>query len=87
MNTLTVKLRSIGRKMGLHRWVWRIRATLQPNRNYEERCHRTLEDTVMQGDVVWDIGANEGFYTELFCRWVGPQGRVVAFEPNPEAMQ
>ena len=37
------------------------------------------------GDVVWDIGANVGLYTELFCKWVGPSGNVVAFEPNPEA--
>jgi FkbM family methyltransferase len=86
MNILSIKLRSIGRKLGLHHLVWRVRKKLQPNRDYEGPCHRALEATIRQGDVVWDIGANVGFYTELFCKWVGPQGRVVAFEPNPEAM-
>jgi FkbM family methyltransferase len=35
---------------------------------------------------VWDIGANVGFYTEIFCDRVGPQGYVVAFEPFPESI-
>jgi len=30
-----------------------------------------------------DVGANIGFYTLKFARWVGPRGRVAAFEPNP----
>jgi FkbM family methyltransferase len=35
------------------------------------------------GDVVIDAGANTGAYTVLFAQWVGPQGRVFAFEPVP----
>jgi FkbM family methyltransferase len=86
MNTLTIKLRSIGRTIGLHRFVYRVRAALKLNREYEADLKRVLEQTVRLGDVVWDIGANIGFYTELFCKWVGPEGGVVAFEPNPGAM-
>jgi FkbM family methyltransferase len=33
------------------------------------------------GQVVFDIGANVGFYTLLAARLVGPAGRVWAFEP------
>jgi FkbM family methyltransferase len=40
---------------------------------------------VAPGDVVLDVGANVGAYTLLFGRWVGPAGRVFAFEPAPEA--
>src|SRR5207245_8195 len=29
-------------------------------------------------------GANIGFYSVLFSRWVGPAGRVLAYEPDPE---
>ena len=42
-----------------------------PVETSEERC------------VVFDIGANTGFYTLLASVLVGPQGRVFAFEPVP----
>ena len=34
------------------------------------------------GSLVIDVGANVGFFTERFARWVGPTGRVVAIEPE-----
>jgi FkbM family methyltransferase len=36
-----------------------------------------------EGMVVADIGANVGFYTLKIADWVGPTGRVLAFEPDP----
>jgi FkbM family methyltransferase len=30
-----------------------------------------------------DVGANVGIYTQLLARMVGPEGRVIAFEPSP----
>jgi hypothetical protein len=38
---------------------------------------------VRRGTTVVDVGANVGYYTLLLADAVGPQGRVVAFEPNP----
>jgi FkbM family methyltransferase len=35
------------------------------------------------GTTVVDVGANVGYYTLLLADAVGPDGRVVAFEPNP----
>jgi len=37
------------------------------------------------GNVVLDVGANIGAYTLLFGQWVGPSGRVFAFEPGAAA--
>ncbi len=36
------------------------------------------------GDAVLDIGANQGYYTILAGDLVGPEGKVIAIEPNPE---
>ncbi len=36
------------------------------------------------GDVVLDIGAHVGYFTELAARRVGPTGMVLAFEPHLE---
>lgn len=37
------------------------------------------------GETVFDIGANIGWITERAAVWVGPTGRVHAFEPSPTA--
>jgi FkbM family methyltransferase len=43
-----------------------------------------FKDVVRPGSIVLDAGANLGAYTVLFAQWVGPHGRVFAFEPAPE---
>jgi FkbM family methyltransferase len=35
------------------------------------------------GAVVFDLGANHGFYSVLFAKMAGSKGRVYAFEPFP----
>ena len=42
-------------------------------------------DNVRQGDTVIDVGANVGYYTLLAAQRVGPRGKVIAFEPDPES--
>jgi FkbM family methyltransferase len=39
----------------------------------------------INGQVVLEVGANRGGFTRLLCEYVGPEGLVVAFEPNPLA--
>ena len=51
--------------------------------SYEYDKQKTFEKMVARGGVVFDIGANAGFYTLLASVLVGPQGRVFAFEPVP----
>ncbi len=38
---------------------------------------------VHRGDWVLDIGANVGYYSVRLAELVGPEGRVIAFEPVP----
>ncbi len=41
--------------------------------------HRKIRD----GDIVLDLGAHVGFFTQLASAKVGSSGQVIAFEPNP----
>jgi FkbM family methyltransferase len=50
---------------------------------YEQAYSRQLYATVRQGDVVWDVGANIGYYTTQLAELIGTQGKVFAFEPDP----
>lgn len=81
MNKYTIKLRNIARACGLTRLV----RSLFASRDYEEHFHNALMGGIREGGIVWDIGANVGFYTTLFADLVGANGRVFAFEPSPGA--
>lgn len=39
---------------------------------------------IAPGDTFVDIGANMGYYTVKLGARVGPSGRILSFEPNPE---
>ena len=79
MHPWLINFRTWGRKIGLPRLI----STIRGNRDYEERFRNAVMAQVKSGDVVWDIGANVGFYTALFKDSIGPDGLVVAFEPAP----
>ena len=53
---------------------------LKGNKNLEKSVFLNL---VRNGDIVFDIGANRGYYTILFSHLVGKTGKVHAFEPVP----
>jgi FkbM family methyltransferase len=44
---------------------------------------RAFLDVLEAGQIVFDIGANIGYYSLIAARRVGPRGRVLAFEPFP----
>lgn len=41
--------------------------------------------TPKNGDLVVDVGANIGEYSIMAAKMVGKKGKIIAFEPNPEA--
>jgi FkbM family methyltransferase len=54
--------------------------------DYERANQELFVAHLRPGDVVYDVGANVGFFTMLAARLVGPAGSVVAFEPFPPAL-
>lgn len=83
VNPWVIKARSFARKTGVIGLINRLR----PSGSYERRAHEALIRAVKPGDVLWDVGANIGVYSELFCQWVGEDGLVMAFEPWAESCQ
>jgi FkbM family methyltransferase len=51
---------------------------------FEPAAVRVLRAAVCPGDHVVDLGANVGFFSTLFSRWVGDEGKVLAVEPEAE---
>jgi FkbM family methyltransferase len=47
--------------------------------------YAAFKRAVSPGMVALDVGANVGAYSMLLGQWVGPTGRVFAFEPAPSA--
>jgi FkbM family methyltransferase len=52
---------------------------------WESWLTRFMARTVRPGATVVDVGANYGYYSVLLADLVGPEGRVYAVEPNPDA--
>jgi len=51
---------------------------------YELRVTETLWRLTESGDLAVDAGANIGYMASVLGVRVGPNGRVICFEPNPE---
>ncbi len=45
-----------------------------------------LKARLPEGAVLLDVGAHIGYFSMIGARQVGPTGRVVSFEPNPETL-
>lgn len=55
--------------------------------NYDAPVAEFLRARVRPGALCVDVGANVGVYVLQFAHWSRPDGRVVAFEPNPGARE
>lgn len=60
----------------------------RPEREAEERPSQAIEALKLEpGMVVADFGAGSGYYTERLSRAVGPSGRVLAVDLQPEMLE
>ncbi|MEP6676906.1 MAG: FkbM family methyltransferase [Ferruginibacter sp.] len=55
---------------------------LKNNPSYQ--YHYFSKNLIHEGDTVLDIGANVGYYSMLFAKWIGPEGKLIAVEPVPD---
>lgn len=60
---------------------------LAVNEEYEIAETRIVQEQISAGQVVLDIGANIGYFTLKFARLIGDQGKVYAFEPDPDSFR
>ena len=60
---------------------------LSKNGVYEPFQTRISLDKLSDGDVALDIGSNIGYYTLLFAKQVGPEGKIYSFEAEPDNYQ
>ena len=45
---------------------------------------RHIKDLLIEeGDVVFELGSHHGCTATVLANWVGPEGKVIAFEPSP----
>lgn len=49
--------------------------------NFLYKYHYFVKNLINKGDYVVDIGANLGYFSKIFSRLAGSQGRVICIEP------
>lgn len=72
-----------GYSMYVSRTDFGISNQIATTKSYEPSVTRTIKEYLNKGDVFVDVGANIGFLTMLAASIVGPEGKVLGFEPNP----
>jgi FkbM family methyltransferase len=53
---------------------------------HERELAAFLSARILPGQTCFDVGANVGIYVLQIARWSAPDGRIVAFEPNPATL-
>jgi FkbM family methyltransferase len=54
------------------------------NGDHEPWIQELLKSELRPGDCFYDVGAHTGFFCLIASRFIGPSGKIVAFEPDPE---
>ncbi|MCM8782634.1 MAG: FkbM family methyltransferase [Candidatus Omnitrophica bacterium] len=54
---------------------------------HEQNIQRLFHREIKAGFIIYDVGANIGFFSLIGCRLAGPKGKVFAFEPLPDNIE
>ena len=82
--TKSIKGKIHGYEMPLNLGRWPDRAVFFLGRWYDLGTQLLLQAVIEVGDVVVDVGANQGMFALLASKLVGATGGVICFEPNPK---
>jgi FkbM family methyltransferase len=63
-----------------------VPVTILRTREWQPEIWDSLSSVLAPGSVFLDVGAHIGYFSMKAAVKVGPTGRVVAFEPNPETL-
>ncbi len=64
-----------------------IGASIIGAQTYEPHVTAVIRRILQEGDVFLDLGANIGYFSMLASSIVKENGKVIAFEPNPQNLQ
>lgn len=62
-------------------WDWKLEMLTH---RYEQETVALFKKIMKPGMTVIDVGAHIGYFTVLFSKLVGPTGRVISFEADPD---
>ena len=79
-NPAMIGLRNVARKTSVIQFINQF---LSRKKNYEQAFDKAMFEAIKPCDVIWDVGANVGYYTRKFSDSVSSAGQVFAFEPFP----
>ena len=63
-----------------------VSVSILRNRDWQPGVWTALRSRLSAGAVLLDVGAHIGYFSLKGATMVGPTGRVVSFEPNPETL-
>jgi FkbM family methyltransferase len=61
--------------------------TLMFKGSYQEDVLVAIQKLCREGDIFYDVGAHHGLMSIVASKAVGNGGKVIAFEPNPDALR
>src|SRR6516225_10176705 len=89
-NPLLLFLRPLEKRLGIFRRLRPLHKFIRTDRppgEDESEVRSELIKHVHPGQVIWDVGANEGFYVDLLLKLIGRDGTIVVFEPSPNSYE
>lgn len=72
----------VGRRIGQLIRLNKLLSFYRGFRPYEEEFEKAFLESIREGDVVWDVGANVGYYTSKIADRLNDRGMVFGFEPS-----